>query len=70
MKLSVKDDIDFQSSHSEINKNKIVINNDVLSNKKFQIVNEDATDQEKNRKQVKNKISVKHFIRLGLEKIG
>lgn len=69
MKLSVKDDIEFQSDRLEVNKNKVVINNtEVITNGDVQIVKEDVNESD--HQQIKKKTNLKHFIRLGLEKIG
>lgn len=69
MKLSVKDDIEFQSERLEVNKNRVFINNtELITDRNVQIVKEDVNESD--HQHIKKKTNLKHFIRLGLEKIG
>lgn len=71
MKLSVKDDIEFQSDRLEVNKNKVVINNTgLITERNAQATSEDMNQSDQQSQQMKKKTNLKHFIRLGLEKIG
>ena len=69
MKLFVKDDIEFQNDLIEVNKNKVVINNtELITDRNVQIVKEDVNESD--HQYINKKNNLKHFIRLGLEKIG